>query len=628
MSQLFDINKNACINCYACVRVCPVKAIEVKAGQNYARIIQERCVGCGSCLNICPVNAVSYRSSKKEVLELLNTGAKVAAICSPSISGEFSDITDYRRFVQMIKALGFTYVCEVTFGVDLVAQEYKKLFEDFKGKYFITSVCPVVVSMVEKYHPDLVQNLAPIISPIIATAQAVHKEYGADTKVVLIGPCIQSKEESKLYNGESLIDENLTFVELRELFDEFNIKESNFEYAEFDEPIGYKGSLFPIGSGILQAVDINQSLLTGNIISSNGPDNTLEALEQFESSIEVINRHFNLFYCEGCLMGPGTSKGGKKFIRRTMVVNYANKRLKTFDRDKWEKNIAKNKNNDYSRTFSIDDQRLPPPSEQKVEEVLKAIDKELMGKDSGCEACGYSSCRDFASAVASGLAHTDMCLNFSLKNRQEYIKTLRATNEKLAKTQEALRESEKKARVEQDAAHEASETITTMLKKLPSAVVIIDKKMKILQSNQSFIDLLGDDALEINEIIPGLIGADLKSLIPYNIHNLFSYVLQNNTDILNRDIHYKENLLNLSVFTIKPNSIVGAVIRDMYAPEVQKEEVLKRITDVIDKNLAMVQKIGFLLGEGASETEQMLNSIIETYKESNARRGKLNQKED
>jgi len=628
MSQLFDINKDTCINCYACVRVCPVKAIEVKAGQNYARIIKERCVGCGSCLNICPVNAVSYRSSKQEVLELLKTGAKVAAICSPSISGEFADITDYRRFVQMIKALGFTYVCEVTFGVDLVAQEYKKLFDDFKGKYFITSVCPVVVSMVEKYHPDLVQNLAPIISPIIATAQAVHKEYGSDVKVVLIGPCIQSKEESKLYNGESLIDENLTFVELRELFDEFNIKESNFEYAEFNEPIGYKGSLFPIGSGILQAVDINQSLLTGNIISSNGPDNTLEALEQFESSIELINRHFNLFYCEGCLMGPGTSKGGKKFIRRTMVVNYANKRLKTFDRDKWEKNIAKNKNNDYSRTFTIDDQRLPPPSEQKVEEVLKAIDKELMGKDSGCEACGYSSCRDFASAVASGLAHTDMCLNFSLKNRQEYIKTLRATNEKLAKTQEALRESEKKARVEQDTAREASETITTMLKKLPSAVVIIDKKMKILQSNQSFIDLLGDDALEINEIIPGLIGADLKSLIPYNIHNLFSYVLQNNNDILNRDIHYKENLLNISVFTIKPNSIVGAVIRDMYAPEVQKEEVLKRITDVIDKNLAMVQKIGFLLGEGASETEQMLNSIIETYKESNARKGISNQKEE
>jgi len=615
MSQLFRIDEQTCINCYACVRVCPVKAIEVKAGQNYARIIDSRCVGCGSCLNICPVNAVSYRSSKKEVLELLKGDEPVAAICSPSISGEFVDITDYRKFVQMIKQLGFTYVCEVTFGVDLVAREYKKLFEDFKGKYFITSMCPVVVSMVEKYHPEIAQNLAPIISPVVATAMAVRKEYGSNVRVVLIGPCIQSKEEIRLYDDERRIDENLTFVELRELFDEFNIKESNLEYSEFDEPIGYKGSLFPIGRGILQAVDISEDLLTGTVISTNGPNNTLQALEQFETSIDLINRHFNLFYCEGCLMGPGTSRGGKKFIRRTMVVNYANKRLKTFDREKWEKNIAKNSLGNFARGFTIDDQRLPTPNEHKLEEVLKVIDKEFVGRDSGCEACGYSSCYDFASAVASGLTHTDMCLNFTLKKRQEYIKTLQATNEKLAKTQEALKESEKKARTEQEAAREATETITAMLKKLPSAVVLIDKKMKILQSNQSFIDLLGDDALEINEIIPGLVGADLKTLLPYNIHNLFTSVLQNNTDILNRDVMYKDKLLNLSVFTIKPNSIVGAVIRDMYAPEVQKEEVIKRITEVIDKNLAMVQNIGFLLGEGASETEKMLNSIIKTYRE-------------
>ena len=427
--------------------------------------------------------------------------------------------------------------------------------------------------------------------------------------------CIQSKEEIRLYDDERRIDENLTFVELRELFEEFNIKESNLEYSEFDEPIGYKGSLFPIGRGILQAVDISEDLLTGTVISTNGPNNTLQALEQFETSIDLINRHFNLFYCEGCLMGPGTSRGGKKFIRRTMVVNYANKRLKTFDREKWEKNIAKNSLGNFSRGFTIDDQRLPTPNEHKLEEVLKVIDKEFVGRDSGCEACGYSSCYDFASAVASGLAHTDMCLNFTLKKRQEYIKTLQATNEKLAKTQEALRESEKKARTEQEAAREATETITAMLKKLPSAVVLIDKKMKILQSNQSFIDLLGDDALEINEIIPGLVGADLKTLLPYNIHNLFTSVLQNNTDILNRDVMYKDKLLNLSVFTIKPKSFVGAVIRDMYAPEVQKEEVIKLITEVIDKNLAMVQNIGFLLGEGASETEKMLNSIIKTYRE-------------
>ncbi len=53
----------------------------------------------------------------------------------------------------------------------------------------------------------------------------------------------------------------------------------------------------------------------------------------------------------------------------------------------------------------------------------------------------------------------------------------------------------------------------------------------------------------------------------------------------------------------------------MSAPEVQKEEVVKRLTDVIDNNLSLVQQIGFVLGEGAAETERMLNSIIESYKQ-------------
>jgi len=45
--------------------------------------------------------------------------------------------------------------------------------------------------------------------------------------------------------------------------------------------------------------------------------------------------------------------------------------------------------------------------------------------------------------------------------------------------------------------------------------------------------------------------------------------------------------------------------------------VINRVNEVIEKNLQMVQQIGFLLGEGASETERMLNSIIESYQKSN-----------
>ena len=257
---------------------------------------------------------------------------------------------------------------------------------------------------------------------------------------------------------------------------------------------------------------------------------------------------------------------------------------------KWQKEIDKFINLDYSRTFKNNDQRIEQPSEEKINSILKTIGKEDKDPDIGCNACGYNTCRDFAIAVAKGLAKVDMCLTFSLRNRHDYIKALKSTNEKLAQTQKALQESEKVAQSEKEATKEASDTIENMLQKLPSGIVIIDKNLKIVHSNNSFIEMLGDEAKSIDEVIPGLVGADLKTLLPYNIYNMFSHIFSTGENIVNRDIHLNDNLLNLSVFTIRKNKIAGAVFRDMYSPEVRKEEVLKRVTDVIDKNLSCSNK--------------------------------------
>jgi N-glycosylase/DNA lyase len=54
----------------------------------------------------------------------------------------------------------------------------------------------------------------------------------------------------------------------------------------------------------------------------------------------------------------------------------------------------------------------------------------------------------------------------------------------------------------------------------------------------------------------------------------------------------------------------------MYTPEVRKEQILRLLSEVIDENFEMVQKIASLLGEGASKTEKMLNALIESYKTS------------
>lgn len=613
MEGLVSIIEEKCRICYACVRACPVNAIKVLKENSFPFVDPNRCIGCGSCIKSCKPDAIEYKDSRAEVQEILKSVAKTAIALDPTISAEFPDIADFRKLVRMLRSLGFTYVVDTSFGVDLVASAYNRILNNFKGKYYIFANDPVVVSYIRKFQPSLISNLAPIVNPAVACAKIIRKRYGKDVKIVYASPLIASKKAEETGEGEGKLDAVISFGELRQMFQDAHIDQKQLEFSDFDPPHGNKGMLFPIAEGFLKAAGIESDLHIGNVTTVEGEMEMKESLKEFEESIDIIQSHFNIYYNE-YLMGPGTSSGGQKYIRQAEVKNYAGRRLKDLDISEWGENLEEYKSIDLSRTFQEDDQRIPQPSEEKIREISEML-KKKGGDDIGCGACGYASCREFAIAIAKGLATHEMCNHYTSRNRQEYIQSLKVSNDKLAHTEKALRESERTARKEKEAAKEASEIISAMLQKLPSGIVILNEKLKIVQANDSFIDMLGEDAVEINEIIPGLAGADLKTLLPYSIYNLFTYVLSNNENIQNRDLNYNDQLLNASVFVIRKGKIVGAVFRDMYSPEVRKEEVIKRVTDVIDKNLSLVQQIGFLLGESASETEKMLNSIIEFYKE-------------
>ena len=386
------------------------------------------------------------------------------------------------------------------------------------------------------------------------------------------------------------------------------------EFSEFDPPIGGKGSLFPISSGMFQSVDVNENLLSENIIITEGKGDMLKSIREFRHSNE-LKQHLDPFYCEGCIMGPGTSQSGDKFSRRSRVVHYVKKRLRTHDEETWAKHLKSYSDIDLKRTFHPDDQRLPFPSETQIQEELEAIGKGKQKEQLGCGACGYSSCREFAIAIKQGLAEREMFSYFSIRKMHTYINQINKTNEKLHKTQEALKKSEKKAKNEHNAAKEALETSKTMLQKLPTAVVLVDENLQVIDSNRSFVNILGEDARELDEVIPGLIGSDLKTLLPF--HKYFSSVLMSGEDITNRDVELNGKMVNISVFTVKRNKTVGGIIRDLYSPEVRKDEVINRAKDVIRENLETVQQIAFLLGESASKTEKTLNSIIQAYNPGN-----------
>ncbi|SHJ78590.1 PAS domain S-box-containing protein [Tangfeifania diversioriginum] len=172
----------------------------------------------------------------------------------------------------------------------------------------------------------------------------------------------------------------------------------------------------------------------------------------------------------------------------------------------------------------------------------------------------------------------------------------------------------KKTEKRLEKARESMEVSSHMMHKINLGIIMMDQENKVIDSNESFARLMGEDILELYETIPGLKGADVKGLVPEVIFKMLSGILKSGEEMLDRDIKYSDKLLHVSVVTLYKQKVVGAVIRDMSAPLLVRDEIINRAQRIKEQNIETVQKIAHLLGENAAETEELLNSIIQSYR--------------
>ncbi len=172
----------------------------------------------------------------------------------------------------------------------------------------------------------------------------------------------------------------------------------------------------------------------------------------------------------------------------------------------------------------------------------------------------------------------------------------------------------KKSEAKLERARESMIISSHMLHKIRAGIVIINADFKVIDSNESFAQLMGEDITELYETIPGLKGADVAELVPEVIFKMISNIMSTGENNLERDLKFKNKLLHISVVTIYKQRVIGAVIRDMSAPVLVRDEIISRAQRVNKQNIETVQKIAYLMGENAAQTEELINSIIESYR--------------
>jgi two-component system NtrC family sensor kinase len=400
-------DREKCKGCYACIRGCPCKAIKVEEGK--AQVMKERCIACGNCLQVCVPKAKQVESDIGVVWQLLAQYPNVIAVLSSSFPAALLKCSA-GQLVAALKKLGFSEVMEDSFGAELVSREYARLISNGKGKPLLSSNCPAVVTYIEKYHPQLVGNLAPIVSPMIAMGRLIKWQYNPEAKVVFIGPCVAKKAESRDEMVARVIDAVLTFAELKEMFAAKGITPETQKEEPFSGPKPDLGRLFPLSKGLFRVARLPDDIVKNDTIHAHGKDYIIKIMREFAGG-EITARLINLHFCHGCIDGPVIDNELSGFRRKELVANYARSQANPAQT---EKDIQEYSGIDLSRKFTARGVGLPTPSEEEIQGVLKQIGKAEPMNQTNCGACGYATCRELATAVCQGLAEVEMCWPYVL----------------------------------------------------------------------------------------------------------------------------------------------------------------------------------------------------------------------
>ena len=171
--NVIDFQKANCRNGYKCVRSCSVKAIRIKNEQ--AQIMNEHCILCGHCLEVCPQNAKTFSSDLDRVKSFLRQGQKTVISIAPSYLGVMK-YSHPGQVVTALKRLGFKQIRETAEGAAYVTNAYHRILEEGSMKNVISTCCPSINDLIEKYFPDLTPYMAPVVSPMVAHGMLIKKQ--------------------------------------------------------------------------------------------------------------------------------------------------------------------------------------------------------------------------------------------------------------------------------------------------------------------------------------------------------------------------------------------------------------------------------------------------------------------
>lgn len=434
----FTVDEDKCVNCHACITVCPVKFCN-NGSLDHISVNSNMCIGCGSCIDACTHDARVYEDDTKAFMDALQGGEKIVAIVAPAVASNFPD--RYLHLNGLLKNWGVEAIFDVSFGAELTVESYLNHIKSNNPKCVIAQPCPAIVTYIQIYRPELIQYLAPADSPMLHTIKLIKEYYTQyrNHRIMIVSPCIAKRREFK---ETGLGDYNVTMKSLQRIIEGNNIDLGRYPKLDYDNPPAERGVLFSTPGGLLRTAEREVptiGLLTRKI---EGPEVVYDYLDHLNNQIQSSKSPL-LIDCLSCHMGCNGGTGTLNRKQSQDELEYqiekrnkemqsiykmdsnglkritGKRKLKKTIKSHWKEGLYKRKYKNLSSNNCIS-----IPTHDQFKNIYKSMKKFDDRDILNCSSCGYGKCEDMAIAIFNNLNKPENChhyLNASLVDTKELV---------------------------------------------------------------------------------------------------------------------------------------------------------------------------------------------------------------
>jgi len=524
---------------------------------NEPTIAAEECILCGRCYVACPHEAKSLLTEFQQVQKWLDERQEVVLSVAPSFAAVWPKLSSLEK---ILTGRGFSHIEETARGAAVVSKAYANLIEKGEMKNIISTACPAINTLIEKEYGDLVEYMAPVVSPFIAHGRMIKEKY-PDAKVVFLSPCIAKYKEIEDARFAGAVDACIGMEEIIDWIQADVKDEEKDEWTDFQNSIS---RIYPTAGGILHTLAPSDHY---RYIAVDGVGRVKSLLESMRR--DHLEGYFvEVNACRGsCMGGPLLSHFthnewvGESRIRKNMSE---------------EKIVPGALPVDVEAVWAKENIYRPQHSEDEIQDEMIAMGKTSPDKIHDCGACGYESCRLKAIAVLDGKADPKICMPEALERAQSLASVVNENT--------------------------------------PNGIIVFDSDMKVREMNPAARKLLSYDmvnptGMPLSAVLPN---PELEEIVKKRLSK---------TQYLRTFYDLYQRLFEHAIVHINNDDLTVIILMDRTEEE-YKEKMLTKMRDqtmsvtqkVLDDQMRAVQEIASLLGETTAESKVALVKLQQVMK--------------